>query len=165
MLEQIEEEASRCREVVAAMLRVSSGELDPKLQPVVDIYDVLREVFGLVQGAFRQRGVSLSLTEVESDLLVRMDPVHGSRIFAQILNALRAGMGEGGDLRVSASQRSGMIAVRFQADASVSSTDDWMASGMGLWVARQLLSQLGGRLEEPTDSTNAPAWTVVLPGA
>ena len=58
-----------------------------------------------------------------------------------------------------------MIAVRFQADASVSSTDDWMASGMGLWVARQLLSQLGGRLEEPTDSTNAPAWTVVLPGA
>ena len=27
--------------------------------------------------------------------------------------------------------------------------DDWMTSGMGLWVARRLLDQLGGRLEQP----------------
>jgi C4-dicarboxylate-specific signal transduction histidine kinase len=164
VLHQIENEASRCREVVAAMLRVSSGELDPKLQPVVDLRDVLREVFGLVHGPFRQRGVGLTMTETETSLMVRVDPVHGSRIFAQILNALRAGMTKGTSLAVISTKTDGKISVRFQSSDPVKSTDDWMASGMGLWVARQLLSQLGGKLIEPSEHGTAPAWTVVLPG-
>jgi signal transduction histidine kinase len=165
VLQRIELEASRCRDVVAAMLRVSSGELDPKLQPVVDLRDVLKEVFGLVRGPFRQRGLSLKMGEEEAALMVRVDPIHGSRIFAQILNALRAGMGEGSELFVRAESGEGVVKVLLQADRPVEATDDWMVSGMGLWVARQLLRQLGGRLEEPARSATEPLWIVALPGA
>ena len=164
-LQRIEIEASRCRDMVAAMLRVSSGELDPKLQPVVDLRDVLKEVFGLVRGPFRQRGVSLKMGEEEAALMVRVDPVHGSRLFAQIMNALRAGMREGSELSVRTERTPGFVQVLLHADQPVEATDDWMVSGMGLWVARQLLRQLGGRLDEPAVGADAPVWTVALPGA
>jgi two-component system, NtrC family, sensor kinase len=163
-LERIEAEASRCRDVVAAMLRVSSGELDPKLQPVVDLREVLTEVFGLVRGPFRQRGLTLSMSQQDTSLMVRMDPVHGSRLFAQIFNALRAAMPEGAELSVRARAGEKSVKVFLSADHPVEMTDDWMVSGMGLWVARQLLRQLGGRLEEPEAGVATPVWTVALPG-
>lgn len=163
-LERIEAEASRCRDVVGAMLRVSSGELDPKLQPVVDLREVLTEVFGLVRGPFRQRGLTLKMGEQDTSLMVRVDPVHGSRLFAQIFNALRAAMPEGAELSVRAETGKESVNVFLRADRPVQVTDDWMVSGMGLWVARQLLRQLGGQLNEPEAGADAPVWTVALPG-
>ncbi|MBT3221063.1 MAG: HAMP domain-containing protein [Proteobacteria bacterium] len=167
MLGSIEEEAARCRKVVAAMLRFSSGEVDPKAQPVIDLWEVLRDVVDLVRGPFRQWGVSLELHHSDAPLLVRVDPVHGSRIFAQIFNALRSGLAEGATLRVAAHQQGDKIEVELRPDQPVFARDDWMASGLGLWVAHRLLDQLGGELEEPaeTDDLDDLVWRVILPGA
>jgi signal transduction histidine kinase len=165
-LHRIEEQASRCREVVAAMLRFSSGEVDSTDAPVVDMRTVLREVIGLVGGPFRQRGVALELAEPEDALPVRIDPVHGSRILAQVLNSLRAGLGEGAALRVSGRREGGHVIIELYPDRPVAmggARDDWMASGMGLWVARRLLDQVGGRLEEPSPSLAPDMPTPVLP--
>ena len=91
--------------------------------------------------------------------------VHGSRILAQILNALRAGLEPGATVRIGAERDGDAVRVRLMPDRQVGShherRDDWMASGHGLWVARQLLDRLGGRLDEGPGTE----WQVVLPGA
>jgi signal transduction histidine kinase len=153
LLEDLELQAQRCRSVVGAMLRFSSGEVDPLHAPVVDLREVLADVTTLVEGPFRQRGVTLSLKTDDAPLHVRVDPVHASRILAQILNGLRAWLMDGAELVISATQNGSEIEVVMRPDLPVAldefRRDDWMASGMGLWVARRLLDQLGGRLEQP----------------
>ena len=153
LLADIETQTQRCSEVVEAMLRFASGELDPAGAPVVDLRDVLGNVVKLVQGPFRQRGVHLILEMPDTPLRVRVDPIHASRIFAQVLNALRAGLTHGATLTVVGSLLDEEVEVVFKPDSVVAvdefRRDDWMASGMGMWGARQLLDQLGGRLEQP----------------
>jgi two-component system, NtrC family, sensor kinase len=153
LLGDIEEQAARCREVVATMLRFSSGEVDHGRAPVVDLRDVLVDVCKLVRGPFRQRGVALDLIESEHPLKTRVDPLHGSRILVQILNALRAGLREGSTLRIVARVNQGQVEVELRPDDIVAvddlRRDDWMAAGMGMWVARRMLHDLGGRLEQP----------------
>jgi signal transduction histidine kinase len=154
-LSRIEEQAARAREVVMAMLRLSSGEMDPKGAPVVDLRAVLREVVGLVSGPFRQRGITLDFVEPEVSLDVRVDPVAASRIFAQILNSLRAGLGEGTQLSVHGETSASEVAIVFRPSRPVAvGEDDWMATGMGLWVARRMLDQVGGHLDRPPDNTD-----------
>jgi len=153
LLRDLEGQADRCRDVVAAMLRFSSGEVDHGPAPVIDLRDVLVDVCNLVSGPFRQRGVALELIESEAPLKVRVDPVHGSRILVQILNALRAGLREGSTLRIIARAERGQVEVELRPDDIVAvddlRRDDWMAAGMGMWVARRMLHELGGRLEQP----------------
>lgn len=154
LLADLEAEAQRCREVVGAMLRFSSGEeVDPENASVVDLRDVLADVTTLVQGPFRQRGVTLELDMPDQPLPVRLDPIAGSRLLAQVLNGLRAGLTDGTTLGVTALLGHDEIEVVITPDYPVAidefRRDDWMASGMGLWVARRLLDQLGGRLEQP----------------
>lgn len=154
LLADVEAEAQRCREVVAAMLRFSSGEeVDPENASVVDLRDVLADVTTLVQGPFRQRGVTLELDMPDQPLPVRLDPIAGSRLVAQVFNGLRAGLTDGTTLQVTATLGHDEIEVVIEPDYPVAidefRRDDWMASGMSLWVARRLLDQLGGRLEQP----------------
>ena len=156
LLADLERLAGRCREVVSTMLRLSAASSGSPAAHA-DIRAVLSEATHLVSGAFRQRGVALKLHVSAEPLLVRCDPVAGSRLFAQILNALRAGLPDGAGLTVSAGRRSpGSVEIVLVPDRPVAlgdSRDDWMAAGLGLWVARRLLDEIGGRLEEP----NAPA--------
>jgi two-component system NtrC family sensor kinase len=165
-LARIEEQAARCREVVAAMLRLSSGDLDLRSAPVVDLRAALKDGIGIAAGPLRQRGVELLFAEGDASLPVRVDPVAASRIFAQILSALGAGLGEGASLRAGAVRSAGNVVVELLPDRPVAAggaRDDYMAQGMGLWVSRHLLDRLGGRLEEPEGASLA--WRVVLPAA
>lgn len=171
LLGDIEAQAERCREVVETLVRLSSGEVDPSRAPVVDLRDVLREVANLVRGPFRQRGVNLQLVEHDVPLQVRLDPVHGSRILAQILNALRAGLAEGATLRVSTrvdEPGAGDVQVLLEPDAPVAvdeaRRDDLLASGLGLWVARRLLHELGGRLDQLVEDGGIGASASTTPG-
>jgi len=176
LLSDLESEASRCREVVTDLLRFTSGEVDPEQAPVVDLREVLDEVVRLVGGAFKQRGVALELAHDPSDvaqeaLPVRVDHVAASRIVAQVLHAMRAALGEGATVEVSATREDGEVMVVLVADrplaASPARRDDWMASGLDLWVARQLLDQLNGRLDEgvgPAASDGA-RWVISWPEA
>ena len=42
------------------------------------------------------------------------------------------------------------------------SRDDWLASGMGFWIAKQVLEEHGGALMEPQSGDQA-VYRVVLP--
>lgn len=166
-LRQIEAQAERCRQVVAAMLRFSSGEaVDPRQAPVIDMAKVLQEVVGLVRGPFRRSGVAVDLTPLPDNLEVRIDPVLASRILAPILGSLGAGLGTGEAIQVGAEVSGDEVVVTFTPDRPVaiveSARDDWMASGMGMWVARRMLDQVGGFLEEPAPPRRS--WRVFLPG-
>jgi signal transduction histidine kinase len=165
-LERIESQAERCRQVVSAMLQLTAGQVDPVEAAVVDLRAILRDVLGLVKEPFHQRGVTVQLQEPDAALHVRIHPIYGSRVLAQIFSSLRAGLEEGATLRISAGMVGEEVAINLDPDRPVAigtARDDWMASGMALWVARHLLDQVGGRLEEPL----APQmrWRVLLPGA
>jgi signal transduction histidine kinase len=171
LLTDLEGEAARCREVVGDLLRFTSGEVDPTDAPVVDLREVLDEVLRLVGGAFKQRGVALILADdgVEpSPLRVRLDRVAGSRILAQVLHALRAGLGAGATVQVTPRAVGDRVQVRFDADRPLahdtSRRDDWMASGLDLWVARQLLDRLHGRLDE-SHGRSGTRFVLTLPSA
>jgi len=165
-LEQIEGQAERCRQVVSAMLQLTTGEVDPAEGAVVDLRAILGDVLELVKGSFRQRGVNVQLQEPDAALHVRIHPIYGTRILAQILGSVCAGLEEGATLRMSVHRVGREVAIDLDPDRRVaigSARDDWMASGMALWVARHLLDQVGGRLEEPFAPQNR--WRVLLPGA
>ncbi len=165
-LAKIEAQAERCRVVVASMLRLSAGEVDPTQATVVDLRDILRDVLGLVEGPFRQRGVVVDWNEPGDPMNLRIHPVYGTRILAQIFNAFRAGLEEGSRLRVTAVRLGDDVALDLDPERRVamgSARDDWMASGMALWVARHLLDQVGGRLEQPL--AEQTRWRILLPGA
>ncbi len=166
-LKLVEAQARRCTDVVGAMLRFSSGEpVDPSVAPVVETGDVLREVLGLVRGALRQGGVEVVLSVDDGPLPVRIDPVMGSRILAPILSSLGAALPGGGTIAVSAARAGANVSIALTPDRALavgSARDDWMASGMALWVARRMLDSAGGRLVEP--EAGESTWLVELPGA
>ncbi len=155
-------EAARCRDVVETMLRITSRELDQGQSRVVELPEVLGHVHDLVGGSFRQRGVRLRTGSV--DFRVRVDPVSASKILAQVLNALRAGVEPGAAVSIEAEPSGSRVALRIVADRPLAAQpyrrDDWMVSSLGLWVASQLLERLGGRLDRRPDG-----YTVMLPGA
>jgi two-component system NtrC family sensor kinase len=178
LLAQLEQQADRCRDVVATMLRAQSLQVDPTDVPVVELSEVLRQARELLGGSFRQRGVLLEMNtgDLADDWRVRLDPVHGGRIVAQILNAVRAGLEPGATVRVSPGREGGAVVLELAADRAVASSadrrDDWLTTGHGLWVARQLLDRLGGRLDQldgqpdgQDDKSGPRTWRVVLPGA
>lgn len=139
--------------------------------PVVELSEVLHQVRDLVGGAFRQRGVLLEMTpSTSSHFKLRLDPLHGGRIIAQILNALRAGLEPGATIAVTALREGGAVVLELRSDQPMAQSadrrDDWLTTGHGLWVARQLLDRLGGRLDADLPAEPSPCvWRVVLPGA
>jgi two-component system NtrC family sensor kinase len=176
LLGDLEREAARCREVVATLQRVQTFAprgADPDSRapslPPIDLHEVpatpvdqlLSSVRDLVAGSFRQRGVTLELEAAPG--LVRVDPVEGARVLAQLLNAMRAGLPSGARVRVGAGRDGDDVTIDLAASEPIAAhpdhRDDWMASGHGRWVARQLLHRLGGRVDEGPDR-----WRVRLPG-
>ncbi len=161
LLGDLEREAARCREVVATLQRVQQAGGDPVEAPIVEIAAVLAAVRDLVGGAFRQRGVTLIVPEATGR--VRVDPVEAARVLAQLLNALRAGLQSGTSVTIEVGTAGTDATVDLVPDSPIATDpdrrDDWMASGHSVWVARQLLARLGGRLTE-----DGVRWRVHLPG-
>ena len=165
---RIEEQAARCREVVASMLRLSEGSSDAGNEPgavdVVDLRGMLAEVAALVAAPFRQRGVTLLVESSDQPVKASANPVATSRVLAQILQSFRSGLPDGARLVVRACVIEGRAGVAFEPDrpiASGAARDDWMASGMSLWVARRQLETMNGRLDEPAPGETA--WMLSLP--
>jgi two-component system NtrC family sensor kinase len=173
MLEDVEEQAQRCRQIVQQLLRFSRGgddgyTVDRGEWSVVDLGAVVQEVITLVAGSFRESGVEVVL-ESSPSLQVRCDREAMGTAFAQLLTSLRAACGQGGGVRIDGAVSGAEVGLRFTASGPNLdlSKDDWKAMGMGFWFARQVISDHDGQLEEPTetDSHQTATWTVVLPGA
>lgn len=161
-LATIEEQAQRCREILASLARFSgrSGATD---HVAFDLDQVLGEVLVLVGAAAEGAGQRV-VRHPGGPLPVVGNPASLGQALAQLVRSLRTALGPGGVIHVEGRLEGDEVRVKFTlSDASAAGGDDWLASGMGLWIAQQVLDEHGGRLEEPKDARADPVYTVVLP--
>ena len=99
------------------------------------------------------------------NLSTRGDRAALGRAVAQVLTSLRAAGSRGGRLDISPLTRPGGVGLRFAlSGAVIEKSDDWMASGMGLWSARQVLAAHSGELIEASIAVPGSAsWLLWLP--
>jgi len=163
LLEQVEEQAIRCREVVEAMGRLSSAEVQHGEVMNVDLKAMFMDIAQLLIAPFRHRGIELIAVEPPEPVEMRTDPVLIRRVLVQLLHTFRAGMGDGSTLKLEMQRTKegvNVVLVPDQEIAMGSLKDDWMAAGMGFWVARKLLVQMGGELNAPKEGEFV--WSVHL---
>ena len=174
LLKVIEEQAQRCSQIVAHLLRFSRPEpLAPGAErgegDRLDLYEVLDEVLGLVRASFEQKGVAVDVPPHDVALFVRGQRAQLGQGLAQLLSSLRAAAGDRNRIAIDARSSSGQVELRFTIEGAPATgrSDDWMASGMGFWVANRVFADHGGQLIEPTEdgASGARTWRVVLPEA
>jgi signal transduction histidine kinase len=174
LLRVIEEQAQRCSQIVAHLLRFSRPEtLAPgalgRDADRVDLREVLDEVLGLVRGSFEQKQVAVEVADARAPLFVRGQRAQLGQGLAQLLASLRAAATEGSRVAIAGGVAEGRVTLAFTlTDAPRSGhADDWMASGMGFWVANRVFADHDGQLIEPTadGASGARTWRVVLPEA
>jgi two-component system NtrC family sensor kinase len=162
-LSRIEEQAARCREVLAALLRFGGTEVDSGPDAVVRIGSLVASAVALVQGAVRPRGVVLALSDCDPELCVRVDPLRAERALAQVLHAIAFGLPSGFRIDVSVARRGSDVCIGCAATSEAGlalSSDARKASAARLWMGRNWLDQLGGSLVE-----DGHGWVVSLPVA
>lgn len=150
LLATAEEQALRCKEIVGKLLRFT-GEIKVGERERVDLAGIVRDVVGLSGSAFRQREVALEMDASNEGEWVLGHPEELGRALTQVLNALRAVAAAGSTLSVYVNPTKsgvGPVRVEFRLDGVRDSEDDWRASALGLWAARQVLAAHEATLEE-----------------
>jgi signal transduction histidine kinase len=160
-LADLEREARRCREVVDALLRLTvSGE---PAAAVSDASELLDQTVQLAMPAIDRRGVEVTW-DTWPAVRVRVATGPGANALAQLLTGLASGLPAGSRLDVHAAANTRSIDVTLRPSVPVAlENDDWMASGIEVWVARQTLDRLGVELVEPLEAD--ASWVVRLPVA
>ncbi|MCK6525733.1 sensor histidine kinase [Myxococcota bacterium] len=162
MIQAIEEQAQRCRVILASLTRLSSRGAVEERAPL-DLQQLIAEVLVLVGGSFRDGDQHLS-HEREPPLRVLGDSAQLAQAFAQLLRSLRTALVPGGRLFIHGVAGSEEVRVSFRLSGwRGAGGDDWLASGMGFWVARQVFAEHGGRLDEPQPGAEIPVYIVTLP--
>ena len=162
LLSQAEAEAQRCRAVVAAMLQLSAED-GPASGESADLSPILGESVRVVEAASGQRKVALTLGEVPESCRVALDEASLRRALTQVLQGLVAGLPDEAALGVAARVAGSEVCVELLPDRPVAAgarRDDYRAAGLGLWVARRLISASGGRLVAPDGEG---PWRLMLP--
>ncbi len=166
MLKSAEEQALRCKEIVGSLLRFTGPPRGEGEHERVDLGGIVKDVVGLAGSAFRQRGVGLELDCEGREISVLAHPDELGRALSQVLAALRGVAAPGSTLSIAAGRVKGeMVAraeVRFAMEAVVDNDDDWRASALGLWAARQVLVTHEARLDEVQVATGR-AWRLLIP--
>lgn len=166
LLGKIEEQAERCREVVSAMTRLSADDMGPTAGAVVDLHDVLRELLVVVRSSLRQRGVTVELAARQYPAPVRVDSGFAVRALSPVFTTLFSALPQGSVVMLDVSRADETVSLTLTADQPIAADalrDDRRATGLGLWVSRQLLAGVGGTLNTP--EAPAQTWTVTLPEA
>lgn len=167
LLKAAEEQALRCKEILANLQRFTaapSGEGGVGARDVVDLDGIVADVLVLVGGSIRQRGVEVT-HETTGGLKVHGDAVMLGRALGQVLTAIRGVSAPGASLLVSGTRLEEAVELRFTLSQVVTSQDDWRAAGMGFWVARQILQEHSASLEEVESAGAAKIWRIVAPVA
>jgi two-component system NtrC family sensor kinase len=172
ILVSIEESTKRCSDIVQHLLRFSregrsGAPLDESQWKHADLAELVTESLALVYAPCRAANVDLD-AQIDGALLVRGDRDSLAGAVVQLLNSIRSACVQGGSIFVKSDTDEHNIAIRIHADAPLldMASDDWMASGMGFWFARQVLAHHGGGLHEPADTDSGKGtWTIRLPRA
>jgi len=164
LIASLEREAQRCREVVSAMQRATTLEVDPTRTVASDVSEMVRRAAEWVAPSYAQRGVTLEIVPPDEGVDAALDPDHATRILAQILQSVRSGLpgGSGVTVRVVI-ERDGEAPARIrdrpaiwiEADRPVAEQpqhrDDWLTASRVMWVTVQLIDRLGGVLLRPEE--------------
>jgi len=172
LIASLEREAQRCRDVVNAMQRATTPEADDARAVPTDVGHIVRRAGEWVAQSFAQRGVSLVIVDPDTPIEARIDPDHGTRILAQVLQSVRSGLPEQSTVTVTVGthrdeDRPGAPrdrpCIRIEADRRVAEQpqhrDDWLTASRVLWVTVQLVDRLGGILLRPEEGR---VWQWVL---
>ena len=125
---------------------------------------VVREVLELVGGSFREADQIVDHAGGPA-VMVEADPALLAQALAQLLRSLRTALGPGGRLVILGEHDQTTAGLVFLLDGVVSDRqDDWLASGMGFWIAKQVLEEHDGVLIEPKQGDRA-TYRVVLPAS
>lgn len=164
LLGSLEREAERCREVVGTMLRLSAEEVDRDPSDVIDLRVCVGDALGLMHGPYRQRGIALTYKPSVEPVLARVHPAACVRVLVQLLQSMRAGLPDGAAVELRLQGRGGQAAtILLEADrelAAGATRDDFLAGGLGGWVARREVDDWGGALAE---LESGRGWAVTLP--
>jgi signal transduction histidine kinase len=160
LLQAIEGEALRCRDILRALQRFSGAGSAAAMQRI-DLWKLVAEVLGLLRSGMEEAQIHVDLgREVEGE--VRGDAALLGQAITQLLRSLRANLAPQGRIGIQGVSRLGELGLELTLQGPARpSDDDWLASGMGFWVAQQVLHEHGGRLEEPKPGTRV--WTLWLP--
>lgn len=175
LLSSLEEQTRRCADIVTRMQRLSRMEagatpVDRVGWHVIDLGDLVREVVELVGASFVDRGADIR-SVISERLPVLADRGALAQALAQLLTSLRAATGPGIHVHIDGNIDGDQVVLGFVLEGGVLriGKDDWLASGMGYWAARQVLAGHGGTMEEPTisnaETTTLARWRVRLPRA
>lgn len=163
LLRAAEEQAVRCKEIVANLLRYTEAPANAPSdeRSVVDLNTIVTEVLELVTPALRQRGVTAERTVTSEALWVRGNTAQLGRALSQMLTAMKGLAEPGATIRIEGGVTQGQVEMSFAVGATVRSQDDWKAAGMSFWVARQVLGAHGFTLDEP--ETGGREWRIRAP--
>jgi signal transduction histidine kinase len=155
LLEAAEREALRCTEIVGRLSRFTQAPPSaPGEREDVDVHLLIGDVLVLMAGAMRER--QLTVTHTEGSLIVRGEQAALGRALGQLVTAVRTLAPEGGSIDVHSSGKDLVVTL-----APVrASQDDWRASSLGFWAARQVFEEQGATVEEPVAGASQAVWTV-----
>jgi signal transduction histidine kinase len=158
---RIEELGQRCREILTALGRFT-GSGRPVERKTVSLHALAVDVEGLVHDAFLDARVSLKILDGE-DVEVSADEALLAEALAQLLRSIRVEVAAEGvvEAEVGRTEDWATLSLTIRGERKERG-DDWLASGMGYWVARRVLGEHGGLLEE-LQEPGAPAYRVLLP--
>lgn len=163
---RIESQAERCREVVAAMTRLSTDDTGPMRGAVVDVRDVLQQLLVVSRAPLLQRGVSVHLADDSEPAAINLDPGFVVRALSPVISTLAAALPAGSAIAVHSRSEAGQVRLELRPDRPIDSSslrDDRRATSLQLWVSRRLLRAVGGTLDTPEDP--AQPWVALLPEA
>lgn len=145
-LATIEEQAQRCRTILATLSRFTSGERGVKSN--TDLAELCDHVVELSVGNFSDAGLKVR-NDIEGPLFLKMDGAFFGQALTQLLKSLRAELAPGGVLRLTVDDEGDWIRIIVVLEGELRPRgDDWLATGMGFWVARYALQEHGGHVEE-----------------
>ena len=158
------------------MSRIVGGRLE--LQPEdVDLASVAREVCERFQDEAEKFGSQMHLS-IDASVIGRWDPLRLDQVLTNLLsNALKYGQGDAIEVGVKGAPDAAHIHVRdhgigiapedrdriFERFERAVSNRNFGGLGLGLWISRQLVEAMGGRIWAESEPTRGTRFIVELP--
>lgn len=161
-LRSIETQAQRCREILGTLNRLTHD--GPGEREDIELHGLIDSVLELIAGRLAERGVEVVHRRAEP-LDTRGDPARLGQAISQLLLSLSARLDAGGRVTITGARRPDALELCFSLEGPERvARDDWLASGMGFWIAHQVVGQHQGWLEESGED-GPPEYRVFLPPA
>jgi two-component system NtrC family sensor kinase len=163
LLRSTEEQALRCRDILSHLNQLTSRTSEAPAHDVVEFGGLLQGVLVVVREQLLQRGVTVLLDELPTMNTFGDRAALGRAISTMLLGLRGLYPASGGELHITAHTADGQVGAQLTAvGAEPPGSDDWMASGLGLWVARQIFRQHQGGLVTP-EASGALQFVIWLP--